>query len=407
MASLKYIYTIYIILSFIISICLSVSIEHKQTKFFGPTPTPVNRNLQFNSEGKFKIVQFTDLHYGESDKQDASSYNSQTGVLNAETDAGLVVMTGDSVSGYAWNGTEGWFAQKWLHLVSPMIQHNIRWAFTCGNHDDEGDLDRTQIVELDNTFNLSLTQQGPSDIQGATNYYLPITDSNGDVQTILYFFDSGDDNCQGVVGWGCVYPDQVEWYRTVSTSLREKYGRVVPAIAFMHIPIPEYMDMWNFYTVNGSLYDTGVCCFSVNTGLFAAFKEMGDVVSMHCGHDHDNDFIGNYNGVQLGYGRKSGYGGYGPPAGWKHGARVLEITANPFSINTYLRFEDGTTEIIPAVHPPQVKEQYNTCCDTYGFVNITGNNYSNCKTYEENFLANNPKLYEINLNHHKKLKNKY
>ncbi|KAM9988696.1 hypothetical protein ACTFIY_004739 [Dictyostelium cf. discoideum] len=375
---------------------------------FGPnTPQPIQKDLEFNSNGKFKIIQFTDLHYGEADYKDDLSNQVQNGVLTAEPDGDLVVMTGDSVSGYAWNGTEGWFIEKWIHLVEPMIKHNIRWAFTLGNHDDEADLDRVQIVELDNTFNLSLTQRGPSDIRGATNYYLPITDpSSGEVATILYFFDSGDDNCQGIEGWGCVYPDQIEWYRTVSMGLREKYGRVVPAIAFMHIPIPEYMDMWNFYPVNGSLYDTGVCCFSVNTGLFAAFKEMGDIISMHCGHDHDNDFIGEYNGVQLGYGRKSGYGGYGPPTGWKHGARVLEITANPFSISTYLRFDDGSTEITPSSHLPQAKEQYNTCCDTYGFVNVTGNSYSNCKLYEENFLSENPFLFEINQNHHKKINNK-
>ena len=32
-----------------------------------------------------------------------------------------------------------------------------------------------------------------------------------------------------------------------------------------------------------------------------------------CGHDHNNDFCGNHFGVSLFYGRKTGYGGYGPP----------------------------------------------------------------------------------------------
>ncbi|KAF2076216.1 hypothetical protein CYY_002457 [Polysphondylium violaceum] len=347
----------------------------------------VDKDLVFNSNGQFKIVQFTDLHYGETVYYDAFSANAQNQVLIAEPDADLVVLTGDCVSGYAWNGSAGWLASKWDHMVSPMLANNKRWAMTLGNHDDEADLDRQQIVEYDSSFNLSLTQQGPNDLHGATNYWLPINDQNGEPQTILYFFDSNDDNCQNITGWGCVYPDQIEWYRGVSLSLQAKYNRIIPAIAFMHIPIPEYMDMWNFYPVNGSLYDTGVCCFSVNTGLYAAFKEMGDVVSMHVGHDHDNDFIGNYNGVQLGYGRKSGYGGYGPPPSWKHGARVLEITANPFSISTYLRYEDGSSETQAPYHLPQAKEQYNTCCDTYGFVNVTGNPISNCKLYEQNFKS--------------------
>eukprot|EP01132_Coremiostelium_polycephalum_P002294 gene2294-2830_t len=346
----------------------------------------ITDNIDFNNNGKFKIIQFTDLHYGEADTKDYLSFTAQSMVLKTEPDIDLVVMTGDSVSGYAWNGQEGWFAEKWLHLTQPMVNANLRWALAMGNHDDEADLNRRQIIDFDNTFNLSLTQQGPEDIYGATNYYLPISDQDGNVQVILYFFDSNDDNCQGVTGWGCVYPNQVQWYRSTSLSLQQKYGRVIPAVAFMHIPIPEYMDMWNFYPVNGSLYDTGVCCFSVNTGLFAAFKEMGDVRSVHCGHDHDNDFIGYYNGIQLGYGRKSGYGGYGPPTGWKHGARVLEISFQPnFSIDTWYRFEDGTSQLENlVVHHPVQTEQYNTCCDTVGFVNVT-NTISKCKSYEEEF----------------------
>lgn len=33
------------------------------------------------------------------------------------------------------------------------------------------------------------------------------------------------------------------------------------------------------------------------------------------GHDHSNDFIGDYHGISLGFGRKTGYGCYGPPLG--------------------------------------------------------------------------------------------
>ena len=33
---------------------------------------------------------------------------------------------------------------------------------------------------------------------------------------------------------------------------------------------------------------------------------MGDVFGVFCGHDHDNDFVTQYAGVMLGYGRYSG-----------------------------------------------------------------------------------------------------
>lgn len=50
---------------------------------------------------------------------------------------------------------------------------------------------------------------------------------------------------------------------------------------------------------------------------------------MIVGHDHNNDYYGNYDGVNLAYGRKTGYGAYGP-SGMLHGARVFEVSLNPY-----------------------------------------------------------------------------
>ena len=36
---------------------------------------------------------------------------------------------------------------------------------------------------------------------------------------------------------------------------------------------------------------------------------------MFAGHDHSNDFVIDFEGILLGYGRKTGCGGYGPPPG--------------------------------------------------------------------------------------------
>lgn len=33
---------------------------------------------------------------------------------------------------------------------------------------------------------------------------------------------------------------------------------------------------------------------------------------MFCGHDHNNDFGGFVNGIEIGFGRKTGFGSYGP-----------------------------------------------------------------------------------------------
>jgi hypothetical protein len=62
----------------------------------------------------------------------------------------------------------------------------------------------------------------------------------------------------------------------------------------------------------------------VNSGLFAAFLERGDVVGVFCGHDHLNDYEATLHGIRLVYGRATGHGGYGR-AGFPRGARVIEL----------------------------------------------------------------------------------
>jgi len=71
------------------------------------------------------------------------------------------------------------------------------------------------------------------------------------------------------------------------------------------------------------------------------------------GHDHNNDYYGNYDGINLAYGRKTGYGCYGPDK-MMRGARVFEVTQNPYSIKTWVRQEDGsihTETDLPAGKP--------------------------------------------------------
>jgi hypothetical protein len=74
----------------------------------------------------------------------------------------------------------------------------------------------------------------------------------------------------------------------------------------------------------------------LNTGLFAALKQDQIVEWVSAGHDHDNDYYGSYDGINLAYGRKTGYGSYGPN-GMQNGARVFEVTKEPYSIRTWVR----------------------------------------------------------------------
>jgi len=93
---------------------------------------------------------------------------------------------------------------------------------------------------------------------------------------------------------------------------------------FVHIPFYEYINLYNNDAVFGTIGEN-VCCQGMNTGLFSAMKEQNVAEWVSVGHDHNNDYYGNYEGINLAFGRKLGYGGYGPDY-FLRGARVFEVT---------------------------------------------------------------------------------
>ena len=139
----------------------------------------------------------------------------------------------------------------------------------------------------------------------------------------LWFIDTGHENCMEVEGYDCIRPDQIEWFLNESKAIPDGHPGKNNGIAFIHIPLPEYLTMRNDCKTFGHQWDH-VGCSSINSGFFTAVKHAGSVKAITCGHDHNNDFVGDYEGVKLLYGRKTGYGSYGPKF-MMRGARVFEL----------------------------------------------------------------------------------
>ena len=132
-----------------------------------------------------------------------------------------MIVTGDAISGYAWDGTPDWSEKLWNAWTKPMRDLSIPWALALGahqhhvsdgigNHDAEGDLDEVQMVDLDASHPMSFTDRR---ISGTANYVIPIGGveiNSSRTEAMLWIFDSGDRDCMGSSGWGCVQPDQIE-----------------------------------------------------------------------------------------------------------------------------------------------------------------------------------------------------
>lgn len=294
------------------------------------------QTLTFNKEKKFKIVQFTDVHWTPGNDASKEAEERMNEILDCEN-PDLVVFTGDIVYGSP-------ASEALDKALQPTVMRNIPFAVTWGNHDDEFDMTRRQLSEYlkGKPNNLTSTTDG---ISGVTNYILSLKSAYTDsIAAVLYFLDSNSYSpLKSVKGYGWIESDQVEWYRKESKKIVDSHnGCPLPALAFFHIPFPEYNEASR--NENALLIGTRkeeACAPKINTGIYAAMLEQQDVMATFVGHDHVNDYVVNWNNILLGYGRFTGgktvY--HDIPGG--NGARVIELTEGRREFKSWIRLAAG------------------------------------------------------------------
>lgn len=295
-----------------------------------------SQDLKFGEDKKFKIVQFTDVHWKADSIASEEAGERMGEVLDAEK-PDLVVFTGDVIFGKP--------ADKSMRCaLEPTIKRGIPFAVTFGNHDDELGMSRKELYDFikDMPGNLTSTVEG---LSGVTNFILPVKASDGSKDAaLLYVFDSHSyATLKGMKGYGWIKHDQVQWYIDESKKFTEANGGTpLTALSFFHIPLPEFHEA----VQNESSFLIGTrkekaCAPEINTGLFAAMKEAGDVLGVFVGHDHVNDYAVSWKGIMLCYGRFTGgktvY--HDMPGG--NGARVIELTEGVRQFRSWIRLKDG------------------------------------------------------------------
>ena len=334
----------------------------------GPPVAVQKPALHVNHDGKFKILQVSDLHLStgpgicrdpEPPLKDGGACNADsrtltfiTSVLESEK-PDLVILSGDQVNGETAPDAQSAIF-KFAHLF---IKHKVPYAAIFGNHDDEGSLSREALMQLTHSLPYSLSEFGPTTIDGVGNYYIEVLARGGSSHSALtlWLLDThgySPDERQ-FRGYDWLKKNQIEWFKSTSRDLKSSpshtaYTHHHMDMAFIHIPLPEYRIEADIVPSTGKNPETPTAP-GFNSGFKDALVEEG-VLAVSCGPDHANVYYSLSKTPEgkpelwMCYAGGSGFGGYGGYDGFVRRVRVFEFDMNEARIVTWKRLEYGETE---------------------------------------------------------------
>lgn len=292
--------------------------------------------LHFDDKGQFKIAQFTDTHFFIGGAKSPQVIDNMRVVMESE-EPDLVILTGDIVTG---NKKEGSAFDNWDIITNLFIEYKVPYAVAFGNHDDEAEVSRQEVLNYLSSRPLCLiSDEGGEDIKGVGNYVLPVSNGKGEAEKLLYCLDSRSYSLKkGVDGYGWFDHSQVGWFARTNQAWLAK-NRNIQSLLFFHIPLPEYKEAFD-----GGQFRNGVrmeeeCAPKINTGMFSEMVLQGNVLGTFVGHDHNNNYVAQLFNIALCYGYFSGGNSYQDLP--LNGARIILLEEKKQSFTTWLRRVDG------------------------------------------------------------------
>ncbi|KAJ7491353.1 Metallo-dependent phosphatase-like protein [Mycena galericulata] len=368
------------------------------TRSFSSTLTGlfVNRRLTFDAQGDFKVVSFSDMHFGEGEnvvwgpQQDANTSIVHATILDNEKPS-YVVFNGDLITGenvYASNAT------KYLdQMFAPTVARTIPFSSTHGNHDNTLAINHQEEIDYEQAHYsaLSYTRSdvGPKPYGGG-NYWVPVYAKKNDIvpAVIMWFFDSRSFTSGNPAGPGPVPPEANFYWvdeKTVPQYIKQQrelmalvWKKVPPALVFVHIPVQK-ADILAPLPSAGDHDDepdpaTQGFLNNTYTGLDLPFwnalvemdAEDGTVLAVTSGHDHGESWCARAtasSGIPICFNGHSGYGGYVTPHSEVRNARVFALNLQDLAekvpvVRTWNSYENSTIND-QVVLGPEYMAQFN------------------------------------------------
>ena len=312
--------------------------------------------LKFHDDGKFTIIHMADCQdtYPAHEEMFAFIYK----VID-EYHPDLVVLGGDNTV-----GPEETKEQAVEELVKPYVETGTHFAVVNGNHDYQQGWSNSALYDLyvkygGEYFVGSNEVDSEESGKSGTNF-IPVYSSKDPSKVAygLYMFDSGNyvfDEEGNELGYGCVEPYQIDWYRQTREENKDENGNYIPALAFQHIVVGDVYDYLyykspvdlgglcsnyygNYYTFvpkcqnfEGFLSEPP-CPGYYNHGQLDAMAEKGEVKAVFSGHDHVNSYDVEIKGIHVINTPAITYHSYSDEL--NHGCRVITIDENTGSYET-------------------------------------------------------------------------
>jgi|LSQX01.1.fsa_nt_gb hypothetical protein len=315
----------------------------------------------------FKIMLVGDPHItaNEKSERDKSSFRDYIRFQRAALDnikPDLVVLMGDNLS--ADNAND--FKKTLDKMVEPYIDACVPFTAVYGNHDFEHKFNnREEMDKIYKSYDLSYFLKSEYTNEYG-DYVLPIYSGNSISNLIFCMYSGNRCENQEVSKYAYILPEQIAWYEKTSKEISEKCGKEIHSIVIQHIPVCEEFELCKKVSAIRRLADgvpglslnkddtyvldrkTGVkgymgeapCTPDYNSGQFASWKKMGNIMGAFFGHDHMNDFVGYVDDIMLAQCKTASFRVYGD--GLRQGVRVVELLDGYDKIyNSYmLRYRD-------------------------------------------------------------------
>lgn len=298
------------------------------------------------------------------DTQESVNYSIDTvklidrAIQKAQPD--LIVFTGDQIHGLLPEYRAGDTAKKVKNtlrgLLSPVEYAGIPFAVTFGNHDCQCGISNAEQASFYAEYPHYVGGEYFSDTDKGS-YFVPLYNENGEKIFNVCLFDSNGQSPTGE--YMPVKKEQLARYEQLCAEEKQRLGRNLPQLVFQHIPVPEYYDVLErshfgkkgaveafrvrkhqYYVLPEKIKEQGGFMLESpavpdrNSGEFDLLKNIGAALAIAVGHDHNNSFVAEKDGIKLIYTQGAGFNVYGPHL--KRGVRIFELDENDLStFNTH------------------------------------------------------------------------